>query len=273
MKKYLKITLILPVISILCILIINSIKDKNGYNISNENNNIQTKEITKYEVINKDNNDKYTIYYYGINSAIIKINRKEYELTEAIKENKITLDKIFNEMAIYAELNDGGTKIYRNNNSNFFNDNYTIIKCHTIDGNKDIYIGDSTMKHIQSFCTFKPTESQIKLQIKTLKILNTTKIKVVSVGNGVSNDVTKKTITDKNRINEIIDIISNLEEDPSNITTSEKNSYNLLMYDTNNNLISTISIWKNGSVGFDEKKGYFFASKSDKNTIKELVEY
>ena len=267
MKKYLKITLILLVVSIICILIINSVKDKKQSNYSNENNNIKTKEITDYIIINEDNNP-YTIYYYGINTATININNTKYELNKAIKENKITLDEIFNEMKLYAELNDGGTEIYRNNNYNLLNDNYTIIKCHTIDGNRDIYIGDSTMKYIQSFCKFKPTEAEIKLQIEILKILNTTKIKVVPVSNGV----TKKIITDKNKNNEIIDIISKLEEDPSDITTSERNSYNLLMYDTNNNLLTTISIWKNGSIGFDEKKGYFFASKSDKNEIKELIE-
>lgn len=267
MNKYLKFILIILTIS-LCILITNFINNKKQSNNSNQLNNLKTKEITKYEIINQDTNP-YTIYYYGINSATINLNDKKHEINKAIKENKITLDEILNEMEIYGEINDGGTKIYRNNNNlKLFNDNYTIIKCNRINGSKDIYIGDNEMKYVKTFCTFNPTESGIKLQTEILKILNTTKIKVISENNGV----TKKIITNKNKIDEIINIISNLEEDTSDITTSEKNNYTLLMYDSNNNLLSRISIWKNGPIGFDENKGYFLNKKYDNNIIKDLIE-
>lgn len=270
MKKYLKFILILLPI-LFCILIINFIKDKKETDNSNQDNEPPIKEIMKYTIVNEDDNDKYTIYYYGINSATIHINNKTYEFDKSIQEKQIALDEILNEMEIYAELNDGGTKIYRNNNNlKYFNDNYIIIKCNTIDNNKDIYIGDSTMKYVQSFCKFDSTEPEIKLQIEVLKLLNTNKIKVVPT----SNNQTKKIITNKNKIRNIIDIISRTNETSNQfITTSEDNSYNLLMYDKNDELISTISIWNNGYLGFENNKAYYISSKNDINTIKDLVEY
>ena len=42
-------------------------------------------------------------------------------------------------------LKDGGTTIYRN-------EYLTVIKCNTLEGNKDIYIGDGSLKHRNSYC-------------------------------------------------------------------------------------------------------------------------
>lgn len=42
-------------------------------------------------------------------------------------------------------LKDGGTTIYKK-------DNYTIILCNTIDGNRDIYIGNKDFKYEQGYC-------------------------------------------------------------------------------------------------------------------------
>ena len=53
-----------------------------------------------------------------------------------IYENELT-DKY----DLYAELNDGGTKIYKSNK-----DNATIVVCHTTFGNKDVFIGDYNMQ-------------------------------------------------------------------------------------------------------------------------------
>ena len=44
-------------------------------------------------------------------------------------------------------LKDGGTKIYKSKDKDM-----TIITCKTLDGNKDIYIGDYSMKHESSMC-------------------------------------------------------------------------------------------------------------------------
>lgn len=269
LKIILKISLIILTITIIRIFLPKQKEYTNNNDLTIPNNYSKTEEIIKYEIINQNTNP-YIIYYYGIDSFNIKIDNQEYDFINAIKENKITTERIINEMNIVAELNDGGTKIYQNNNNNnkYFINDYRIIKCNTIDGNKDIYIGNNEMQFQDNFCKFNSTESGIKLQIEVLKILNTSKIKVVSG----FDEVTKKIVTDKNKINEIIYLISKLEEDTSKITTTEKNSHSLLMYDETENLLSTISIWKSGCIGFDGKKGYFLNKKYNSNIIKDLID-
>ena len=267
-KIILKILVIFLVITITRNLLNKEKEDTNNNDLNNQNNYSKIEEINTYEIINKDTNP-YTIYYYGIDSFNIKIDNQVYDFIKAIQENKITTNKIINDMDIISELNDGGTKIYQNNNdkNKYILNNYRIIKCNTIDGNKDIYIGDNEMQFQESFCKFNSTKSGTNLQIEVLKMSNTSKIKVVSVLDGT----TKKIITDKSKINEIIYTISKLEEDTSEITTTEKNSHNLLMYDESDKLLSTISIWKSGCIGFDGKKGYYLNKKYDTTIIKELI--
>ena len=44
-------------------------------------------------------------------------------------------------MVLLTDLNDGGTEIY-----NSYENDVTLVKCNTVFGNKDIYIGDYLMK-------------------------------------------------------------------------------------------------------------------------------
>lgn len=56
-----------------------------------------------------------------------------------------SIDDIVKNLNLYSIFKDGGTKIYKN-------DNLTIIKCNTIDGNKDIYIGNNNIDFKQEYC-------------------------------------------------------------------------------------------------------------------------
>ena len=269
-KKSKKIIMFLFLVLILIFIInflVNQNKTVDNNELKSQNNYLTSGEIIKYVIIDRES-DSYTIYYYGINLFNIKVKNSKYDFIDAIKENKIQIDELIDEMDLIAELNDGGTKIYQSNGNNkYFSKDYKIVKCNTVDGNKDIYIGNSEMEFQESFCDFDSTEAGVKLQIELLKLLNTSKIKVVSVIDGV----TKKVITDKNKINDIIDIVSKFEEDTSKITTSEKNSYNLLINYETGKILSTISIWKNGSIGFNERKGYYLTKEYNIDTIKELI--
>lgn len=94
-------------------------------------------ETTKYD---------YTIYGYG-GSVNIRIDGKDYSLKEALSQNKITMEEII-EKANQDEKN-GIIKsdMYKDGGSMQYNyENYTIIKCHTIDGNRDVYIGTKDLK-------------------------------------------------------------------------------------------------------------------------------
>lgn len=74
------------------------------------------------------------------------VDDKEYHLKEALLENKITMEEIIakanqdeKDGKIKAEMyKDGGSMGYHY-------ENYTIIKCHTSGGNRDVYIGTKEM--------------------------------------------------------------------------------------------------------------------------------
>lgn len=85
----------------------------------------------------------YNIYAYKFGGNInILINGEEIPLRNALLENKITMDEIIeranqdlNAKKIEGEVyDDGGSILYKYGT-------YTILKCHTIDGNRDVYIG------------------------------------------------------------------------------------------------------------------------------------
>ena len=101
-----------------------------------------------YAILDKSETDKYnyTIYAYD-GSVNIKIDDKEYSLKDALLESKITMEEIIQKANKDLDNNkitgdmykDGGSMIYQY-------DTYTIIKCHTVDGNRDVYIGTKDLK-------------------------------------------------------------------------------------------------------------------------------
>ncbi len=99
------------------------------------------------KILDKSETDKYdyNIYSYG-GLANILINGEEISLRNALLENKITMNEIIvkankdlSEKKITGDTyKDGGSQIY-----NY--ENYTIIKYHNLEGNRDVYIGTKTM--------------------------------------------------------------------------------------------------------------------------------
>ena len=65
-------------------------------------------------------------------------------LKDYIEKTYQTLDDsinhLINYLSLYSELNDGGTKIYKSKEYDI-----TIVKCNTVTGNHDYYIGDYNM--------------------------------------------------------------------------------------------------------------------------------
>ena len=56
-----------------------------------------------------------------------------------------SINSLINNMELIDTYKDGGTKLYKN-------DTISIIKCNTIDGNKDIYIGDINLEYQENYC-------------------------------------------------------------------------------------------------------------------------
>ena len=96
-----------------------------------------------YAILDKSETNKYdyTIYAYD-GSVNIRTDGKEYSLKEALLENKITMEEIISkankDFPNAVSYDDGGSIEYHY-------ENYTIIKCHTLDGNRDVYIGTKDM--------------------------------------------------------------------------------------------------------------------------------
>ncbi len=99
------------------------------------------------KILDKSETNRYNYDIYSYDGSVnILINGEEISLRNALLENKITMDEIIvkankdlnNKNITGDTYKDGGSIIY-----NY--DNYRIIKFHTLEGNRDIYIGTKDM--------------------------------------------------------------------------------------------------------------------------------
>ena len=114
--------------------------------VSSENNdkNINFKEYLKF--------DNRTIYLAeNVSELFIVENKKQTSLrkyiintTRSVNKSIESITNLLNKQSI---LKDGGTIIFKNKEKNI-----TLIKCNTIDGNKDIYIGDYNLNFKSNMC-------------------------------------------------------------------------------------------------------------------------
>lgn len=97
----------------------------------------------KYQIVDKKTNKNYDYNVFVLNGDVqIVIDSKTYSLEDALNSNKITMDEIIakanKDFPNAPSYDDGGSIEYHY-------DNYTIIKLHTIGGNKDVYIGNEKL--------------------------------------------------------------------------------------------------------------------------------
>lgn len=105
-----------------------------------------------------ENASDYNLYYYGLHDVYITVDGETLPLKEALSYGKVTLDGIIAECnrlnalsgyKIETSYDDGGSSMYDFGY-------YKIIKYHTLDGNRDIYIGTKDMdinaKNATSLC-------------------------------------------------------------------------------------------------------------------------
>ena len=104
-------------------------------------------------IIEKGTYLDYNVYSFA-GDVFVKIDNVEIPLKDAIINNQIdpqdivdncTLDVKENKNnVVFNEANDGGTRKYRYDLTS--PEPYSIIKCHTLDGNRDLYIGPTNME-------------------------------------------------------------------------------------------------------------------------------
>ena len=104
-------------------------------------------------IIEKGTYLDYNVYSFA-GDVFVKINDVEISLKDAIINKQIDPQDIVNNCTldvkenknnvVFNEANDGGTRKYRYDLAN--QEPYSIIKCHTLDGNRDLYIGVPNME-------------------------------------------------------------------------------------------------------------------------------
>ena len=92
-----------------------------------------------HKVLDKSETNKYNYNVYSYDGQVnILINGEEMPLRNALLEDKITMEEIIEkankDIKDPIMYKDGGSIEYHYNS-------YTIIKCHTVAGNRDVYIG------------------------------------------------------------------------------------------------------------------------------------
>ena len=97
-----------------------------------------------YTILDQSETEQYDYTIYGYDGSVnIRIDGKDYSLKEALLENRITMEEIIEkadkDFPNTISYDDGGSMEYHY-------DNYTIIKCHRLDGNQDVYIGTKDMR-------------------------------------------------------------------------------------------------------------------------------
>lgn len=125
------------IIGLVCIFIMGLIPEKEQSTLETYNVNNTIKEYLRL--------DKRTVYLANLEELTIndegeKISLKDYI---AIHDNDLdkTMTDLENALKEKMTLKDGGTIIYEVKDKNVLNKDITIIKCHTEDGNEDIYFG------------------------------------------------------------------------------------------------------------------------------------
>lgn len=124
------------------------IKFIKGERSTNVNNNFklffnQKPGDVKKQIIDRNTNKQYDYDVYVWNGDVqIIIENKTFSLEEALNGHLITMEKIIEkanqDLPNTSSYDDGGSKVYKY-------DTYTIIKLHTIDGNKNVYIGNEKL--------------------------------------------------------------------------------------------------------------------------------
>jgi len=93
------------------------------------------------------------VYFVCLEEIYVKISgSKDITLKDNFDSVKQSFDDSIDELVEQMDLvnvyYDGGTKLYSK-------DNYRILECKTLDGNKDVYFGDETLEYQVDYCVNK----------------------------------------------------------------------------------------------------------------------
>lgn len=92
------------------------------------------------------NNSDCNLYYYSLDEVNVTIKGQTMSLEKALKSGKMTLDGIVQKANKDEKDGKIKTEMYKDGGSiEYHYENYSIIKCHSTSGNRDVYIGIPNM--------------------------------------------------------------------------------------------------------------------------------
>lgn len=143
--------IILVVLSFLCIFIYKNAKPE-------DLNKTRTK---LYVTESKNCSEKVELYYtdskgtkyytHCLDSIVFDFGDRKLELKSALELKQITISDVLYELSEQEIYKDGGSILYRDN-SKISDKGISILKCQTIEGNEDYYIGNKNMVKQDNFC-------------------------------------------------------------------------------------------------------------------------
>lgn len=148
------------IIIILCFIffIVGCQKENSNINIGKLNYNYKF-DFTLKDRCNNDINEYYKfenqkIYFVCLNEMYFQEDNSKTTLKDYLnnKNLEIEMQNIAEMMEVDEIFKDGGTTIYRDKNKKLSSNGFTMIKCNTLDGNKNIYFGTSNLEYKEDFC-------------------------------------------------------------------------------------------------------------------------
>lgn len=135
---------------------VSSGNTKQQEEILRDNFKINTKEKgdCNQEIVEYYSNGNQKVYLVCLDEVKINIQNKEMTLKKYLKEYGIDsgMNEIFTKLKIENALNDGGTAIYRDKEpKQYSNNGIMIVKCKTVRGNNDVYIGKADLDYYWGF--------------------------------------------------------------------------------------------------------------------------
>lgn len=127
--------IILAVLLLVVFNIITSNKEESGWENIPENNSEKETYMLGATV------DDGRVIHFTFDVPYIYGDTNSYVMTE-ITNNKLTIEEFVSNLSLIDTLKDGGSQIYKYNNSKkiYGNDDFYAIKCNSIDGIKDVYV-------------------------------------------------------------------------------------------------------------------------------------
>ncbi len=136
---------------------------------------IETKECNKIPVLYYAGSE-FNIYTYCLDEVYYQKDDTKEELRYILNGRYDEFTALFNKLGKQDNYEDGGTILYRDGGSTLISNNgLSILKCHTTEGNTDIYIGSKDMGYEEGFCKREHDAVETFIKTYTVEEVTTTK--------------------------------------------------------------------------------------------------